>query len=154
MFLALRSRAVESSALMSDTEHFVKSKEYLLGLQARLSNTPRLLIVEDCQADALMLLKELEGFDVHPEVTYGKESAVAKLRESRYDLAFVDIKMYPGNGFELVGEMIGHESATEYIMVTGYPDAAVKSNAVRAGAILWLPKPVTRDTLALLFKTK
>jgi DNA-binding NtrC family response regulator len=155
MFLALRAHAVRLSARMGDTEHFVKSKEYLLALQARMTNTPRLLIVEDCQADALLLLTALEGFDVHSEVTYSSADALVKLKESKYDVSFVDAKMLaPFDGLDLIYAMVGHDSKTEFIMVTGYPDAAIKSNMVRAGALLMLPKPVKRETLSLLFKPK
>lgn len=137
-----------------DTELFIRSAEYLQGIQARLTETPRLVIVEDSQADALLLLHQLEPFDVHVKICYDPKEALARMKAKEFDLAFVDIKMPLITGDEMLQELIGVRTGCEYIYVTGYPDAAIKSNAVRSGALLVLPKPISRDKLALLFRAK
>ena len=58
-----------------------------------------------------------EGYQV--TAVHGSEEALYQLGRKSFDLAILDIKMYPMNGVELLAEIKKRSPSTRVIMVSG-----------------------------------
>jgi DNA-binding NtrC family response regulator len=114
---------------------------------------PQALIVDDDErfVQALSSLVEHEGFQV---------SAARSLQEARVylervmpDVALIDLMLGDGDGIELIREL-AMTAATKLIMVTGFAGVDNTVEALRAGVVDVLTKPLDigqlRERLALI----
>jgi two-component system LytT family response regulator len=77
---------------------------------------------------------------------------IAELKESRYDVLFLDIQMPGKGGFEIIEE-VGQEHLPITIFVTAHHHCAVRAFEVHA--LDYLTKPVEPERLkAALFRVK
>jgi two-component system response regulator RegA len=72
--------------------------------------------------------------------------AVALAREDSPELAVVDLKM-PGalSGLDVVRELCAIDPSTRVVVLTGYGSIATAVEAMRLGAVNYLPKPADAD---------
>ncbi len=91
-------------------------------------------------------LREL-GHQVDMETT--KSGAIAKVKQTAYQLVLTDLRLGDDDGFDLIALTKKHHPETAVMVMTGYatPDTAVQ--AVRAGAFDLLTKPLIDDELTL-----
>ncbi|HRQ61391.1 MAG TPA: response regulator [Alphaproteobacteria bacterium] len=110
------------------------------------SNPKKILIVEDNNFVRMQIVKFLqaEGFET-VEGMNGDE-ALQKM-DSSIDLAIVDVRMEPINGFEFIKVIRADEYKTPVILVTGDQDPELLSDASRMGVAAVLMKPVQRERL-------
>jgi two-component system LytT family response regulator len=102
------------------------------------------LIVDDeplARAGMRMLLEEEAGIATIAEARNGAE-AVTLIRESRPDLALLDVQMPGMDGFAVLKEL-GADSMPPVIFVTAHDKYAIQ--AFEVNAIDYLLKPVTRE---------
>jgi len=111
-----------------------------------------LLIVDDdplvCQSLKEMLT--LEGYTADA-VTDG-HAALAKLRESDYQLVLSDIQMPGLNGIELLKELKGQTPDTPVIFITGHGHIDGAVEAIKLGAYDYISKPIDDTRLKLTIK--
>jgi len=105
------------------------------------------IIVDDEPRSQKKLRNLLAGN--HPEVelpAIGKNVAegVQLIRQHRPDVVFLDIEMPDGLGFDLLQQL--EDQPFQVIFTTAYNQYAI--NAIRAGALDYLLKPVAPDELA------
>jgi FixJ family two-component response regulator len=75
-------------------------------------------------------------------------SALEYLRAARPDLPaclILDVQLPDINGLDLQGQLSGRDDPP-IVFITGHGDIPSSVRAIRAGAIDFLPKPLTRDT--------
>jgi two-component system, LytTR family, response regulator len=89
------------------------------------------------------LLSGLDEVDVAGECRNGRE-VIAALRESRFDVLFLDIQMPGKDGFEVI-EQMGTVHMPVTVFVTAHNDYAVKAFEVQA--LDYLTKPVEPERL-------
>jgi FixJ family two-component response regulator len=58
-----------------------------------------------------------------------------------------DMRMPGTTGIELHQQLVAAGHAIPTILITAYPDEAVRARAARAGILCYLPKPVPSDAL-------
>ncbi|MCD8497635.1 MAG: response regulator [Alphaproteobacteria bacterium] len=111
-----------------------------------MSETKKILVVEDNNFVRMQIVKFLqaEGFET-VEGMNGDE-AIQKI-DSSVDLAIVDVRMEPINGFEFIKVIRADDYKTPVILVTGDQDPELLSDASRMGVAAVLMKPVQRDRL-------
>ena len=115
--------------------------------------TPKtILIVDDEQSHRLMLRAHLEeeGFQI-VEASDGHE-AVDRAAERSFDLILMDIRMPTMDGIEALKRIQETAAATPVIMMTAYGSINSAVEALQAGAIDYLTKPLDMDEL--IFKAK
>jgi FixJ family two-component response regulator len=66
---------------------------------------------------------------------------------STFACLITDMRMPGTTGIELHQELVDAGHAIPTILITAYPDEMVRAQAVRAGILCYLPKPVTSDAL-------
>ncbi len=68
-------------------------------------------------------------------------------RRGRFACLITDMRMPGTTGIELHDKLVAGGQAVPTILITAYPDDAIRARAVRAGILCYLPKPVTSDAL-------
>ena len=62
-------------------------------------------------------------------------------------MAVLDLKMPGGSGLDLLKELRRADPSTRVLMLTGYGSIATAVQAVREGAVGYLPKPADADEI-------
>jgi DNA-binding NtrC family response regulator len=105
--------------------------------------SPKSILIVDDEENLLLLLERIltrQGY----EVATAKNSHDARtLLDSRmFQLAILDIKMFPLDGVFLLGEIKRRSPSTEVIMITAYPTVDTRNECMKKGASTYLTKPV------------
>ncbi len=107
-----------------------------------------ILLVDD-EEELVSTLAERLGFrDIEADWAVSAEAALAKARETSYDLAVLDVKMPGMGGVELKRELAAIQPAMKFIFVTGHgSESEFKAGSAEAGREFYLIKPLRIDTL-------
>ncbi len=111
------------------------------------------LLVVDDEANFLILLDRIlsrEGYQV--TAARNAEQAVGHLARENFDLAILDINMYPMNGIEVLAEIKERSPMTQVVMITGYPTKHTRDESKKLGAAGYLTKPIDMSELKALLR--
>lgn len=111
-----------------------------------------ILIVEDERSQREMLRDFLVKAGHRAVEARNGAEAVDLVRRMNPDLAIVDYKMPGQNGLEVLGELKALDAELDVIMVTAYGTVETAVNAMKAGAMDYISKPVDLEELLLLVK--
>ena len=106
------------------------------------------VLVVDDEENLLVLLDWIltkEGFYV--KTASDADRALHLLDEETFDMAILDIQMYPMDGIRLLSELRKRSPSTAVIMTTAYPAPDILSECVEHGADALLAKPMDLDEL-------
>lgn len=111
-----------------------------------------LLIVDDefLVCESLKEMLTLEGYTV--DTAPDGNTALAKLKDNRYQLILSDIQMPGLNGFELLKEIQGRSPNTTIIFITGHGHIDGAVEAIKLGAYDYITKPIDDLRLKLSIK--
>jgi two-component system, response regulator RegA len=111
----------------------------------------RILVVDDDAAFCDVLARALNrrGFEV--AVAHCLREALECLEAGAPDFAVVDLKMPDGSGLTLVERMRNLDPATRIVVLTGFASVATAVEAIKLGAIHYLPKPADADDIVAAF---
>jgi len=101
-----------------------------------------ILIVDD-EENLLLLLERIlskQGYRV--ATAKNSYDALALLETRVFQLAILDIKMFPIDGVMLLGEIKSRRPSIEVIMITAYPTVDTRDQCMKQGASTYLTKPV------------
>lgn len=107
----------------------------------------RILVVDDEAPlrDVLSRFLKSRGYLVQTAGDGG--AAIRELRSQQYALLLTDVRLPDSFGVQLIDAAHAHDPDLAVILLTGYPDAAVKTAAYEHGAMDYLTKPVPLDEL-------
>ena len=113
-----------------------------------ISEAKVFIVDDDCAVrDSLMLMIEQEGIKVG---TYSNgEDFLNACCKNAYGCAILDIRMPGMDGMQLQQELNRRNIKLPIIFLTGHGDIPLSVKAVKAGAVDFLTKPVTRENLLL-----
>ncbi len=114
-----------------------------------MSNTPRILIVDDEQAFCRSIVKVLTGRKLSAMAVFNAEAAMAELANNPYDVVVMDIKMPGIGGIELLKWVKEQRLPAEVIILSGHASMDVALEAVKLGAYDYLMKPCDIEDLLL-----
>lgn len=80
------------------------------------------------------------------------DEAIKKVRESGFDLIFLDIKMPRKDGLETLGDLKKTSPNSKVVIATGYKSIETAQEAVRLGATDYIVKPFNRKQIVDLVK--
>lgn len=134
----------------------MNSQELITKLVERFTHSPRVLIVDDDENFVVLFRHTLEECGCIVDVSTETESAVDKIRYQTitnhpYDLIFLDLKMPPHNGTYVLSRAKELSPKTPVVIVTGYPDSDLVSEALKFGYLGLISKPIDFKELELLF---
>jgi two-component system, response regulator RegA len=85
------------------------------------------------------------GFEVR--TAKSAEEALALAHQDSPEFAVVDLRMPGASGIDVVRELCAIDPGTVIVMLTGYGSIATAVEAIRAGAVHYLSKPVDIDEI-------
>lgn len=115
------------------------------------------LVVEDIDYNAEAMVALLKVMGCHATTASTGAAALARLREGRYDVAFIDCDLPDMSGPDLARTLTtaGSTSLPRLIATTAYADDAMRVRCHQSGMIGYIVKPVTRQKLrAVLASTE
>jgi len=110
------------------------------------------LIIDDELALRQIIAATVRRAGYSVDMASGVKEAASKLVRGDVDLAICDIKMEDGDGVELVRSMKSAGIPTIFIMVTAFASVQTAVEALRAGAMDYMVKPV--DSEELLYRLR
>ncbi|MBI3852603.1 MAG: sigma-54-dependent Fis family transcriptional regulator [Verrucomicrobia bacterium] len=118
----------------------------------------RLLIIDDEENIRKTTAVVLEGMG---HETVGVETGTAALRQlekASFDVAFLDLKLNGESGLELLPELLKSSPQLDVVVFTAYASIETAVQAMRLGAIDYIPKPFTpeqiRQVISRINKTR
>jgi CheY-like chemotaxis protein/glycine cleavage system H lipoate-binding protein len=107
----------------------------------------RILVIDDEEVVLASVEKILKRDDTLIDKVQSAEEALGLLRQTDYDVVIADL-MLPGmNGLELVCKVREEKPDIPTIMITGFATIQSATQAMKIGAVEYLPKPFTRSEL-------
>ena len=111
-----------------------------------------MLVVDDEKLIAMDIKKIVtsEGHDVI--TTQSGIEASRAIEDSNIDLVFLDLVLPDMNGVEILKEIKKAKSDLPVVIITGYPDSEIMTQALELGPISVLKKPFSREQIRDLLK--
>ena len=126
-------------------------KAPVMSSEVRSTDAPSLLIVDD---DAILrerLARALSarGFEVQTAGSYDEAMALARVECP--ELALVDLRIPGRSGLELIRDLKALDAETKIVVLTGYGSIATTIDAMKLGAVYYLPKPADAEDILSAF---
>jgi CheY-like chemotaxis protein len=112
-----------------------------------MSDRTRILVVDDEEIVCLSVQRILAREGLEVDMATNAQAALAKAAERQYNLVITDLMMPELNGIELMHALREKGLDAPFLMITGYPTIKTAIQALRLGAIDYVPKPFTRQEL-------
>ncbi|WP_404786552.1 PleD family two-component system response regulator [Altericista sp. CCNU0014] len=111
----------------------------------------RFLIIDDSSVDRHALASVLESLGHAVDQCSSPTDALSTIEEGKYDLVFLDVVMPEQDGYKFLRAMrLNPKTASQYVVFCSSKKTPLEINygVKRAGANDYLPKPVSRDSVA------
>ena len=108
---------------------------------------PRILIVDDDPGQRSLLDSFLKGQGFETVVVTSGDRALTALRAEPFDMMISDVRMPGISGLETLRQARQEHKVLPVLLVTAYADIREAVNAMRDGAVNYLPKPIDLDEL-------
>jgi len=107
----------------------------------------RMLVIddEDVVLESCRKIFSQEGFNV--VTTNSPEEGLKLLQDSRFDVVLCDWKMPGFDGMDVVEEIDRRSPESAIVMISGYPTVGRAAEAMKRGAMDYVPKPFTPDEI-------
>ncbi|MBW2036127.1 MAG: sigma-54-dependent Fis family transcriptional regulator [Deltaproteobacteria bacterium] len=111
-----------------------------------------IMVVEDGESQRVMLRDFLvkKGHSVS-EAENG-DQAIRQIRNSYFDLVFLDYKMPGKNGLEILREIKRMNPEIDIVMMTAYGTIETAVEAMKAGAVDYITKPIDLEEVLILIE--
>jgi two-component system response regulator RegA len=115
--------------------------------------SPGILLVDDSFVlrDRLALAFEERGFRV--EVAGNADEALQRYRLRPTERAVIDLRMPGRSGLTLIPDLIAVRPDVRIVILSGFGSIATAIEAIRLGAVNFLPKPADADEILRAFET-
>ena len=112
----------------------------------------KLLYLEDDEALANMTQRALNsrGWDVDHANSIAK--AIECYQTKQYTHALLDMKLDDGNALHMISQLANAQPQLKIVLLTGYASIATAVQAIKQGALNYLPKPATIEEILSAFE--
>jgi FixJ family two-component response regulator len=115
--------------------------------------TRLIAIVDDDPSVCRAVERLLRSFGLRAETFHSGEGLLRALESSRrFDCAVMDVQMPGMNGLEVQRRLALREVALPLVFITAHDEAGVAERAIAAGAVGFLRKPFTDESLIGLIR--
>jgi two-component system nitrogen regulation response regulator NtrX len=114
----------------------------------------RILVIDDDAAirDSIRMILEYEGYDCLLSPT--AQEGLAAIEKQTPDIVFLDIKMPGMDGLEALAKIKQIDGALPVVMISGHGTTSTVVEAMKAGAVDFIDKPVARERLLVTIKNE
>ncbi len=109
-----------------------------------------ILVVEDGQSQREMLKDFLAGEGHRVAGAENGNAAIQQVRDGHFDLLLLDFKMPGMNGIEVLKKIKSINPEISVVMMTAYGTIETAVDAMKLGAVDYIPKPIDLDELIIL----
>jgi NtrC-family two-component system response regulator AlgB len=109
-----------------------------------------LLVIDDEASLRRTLRTALESMGHRVTEASDGAKALEALRQQRFDLAFLDLRLGKEKGLDLLPELLRAAPGLHVVIVTAYASLDSAVEAMRKGAFDYLPKPFTPDQIRVV----
>jgi len=114
---------------------------------SELENPGKILVIDDEEIVHHSIKRILSRLGYEVEGVFTAQEALDKLDNNHYSAVITDLMMPEMNGIEMMHAMKERGVNPPTIMITGYPTIKSAIQALRLGAMDYIPKPFTRQEL-------
>jgi NtrC-family two-component system response regulator AlgB len=107
----------------------------------------RVLVVDDEKNIRATLELCLESMGCEVAVAASGEAALAALGQRSFDMAFVDLRLRETSGLELLPRLLAESPQLAVVILTAYATFDTAVEAIKRGAVDYLPKPFLPDQI-------
>ncbi|MBN2455250.1 MAG: sigma-54-dependent Fis family transcriptional regulator [Sedimentisphaerales bacterium] len=112
----------------------------------------RILIVDDEANIRKTLGIYLEGEGHYVKAVSNAKGALNEISTEVFDLVFLDLRLGQTNGLDLIPDIKTAAPWTKIVVITAYASIDTAVEAIRKGAIDYIPKPFEPDNVAIILK--
>src|SRR5512140_806740 len=103
----------------------------------------RVLVVDDEKNIRATLAVCLEALGCRVVACGTADSALEGLEREPFDVAFLDLRLGETNGLDLLPRLLAARAGLSVVVITAYATIETAVEAIRRGAVDYLPKPFT-----------
>jgi two-component system, NtrC family, response regulator AlgB len=113
----------------------------------KLNSSMRLLIVDDEENIRTTTAVVLEAMGHEVTGVADRAAALRQLEDDHFDIAFLDLKLEDESGLDLLPELLKIDPLLEVVVFTAYASIETAVEAMRRGAVDYIPKPFTPEQI-------
>jgi len=113
--------------------------------------TTSILLVDDETFFRERLGRAFEKRDYTVFLAADYDEAMTMVKKNKPKMAVVDLKMPGKSGLELIKDALAVHRKMKIVVLTGYGSIATATDAVKLGAVSYLPKPADIDDIITAF---
>src|SRR5438270_5753226 len=110
-----------------------------------------MLLIDDDASLRKSLRLALEAMGHQVAEARDGDQAQSQLGRGLFDVAFLDLRLGRKQGLDLLPTLVRLAPGLPFVVITAYATIATAVEAMRRGALDYLPKPFTPDQLRLVF---
>ena len=118
-------------------------------MSGQKEKNPRILLVDDDQHLLQSMAPWLEDCGYPTSMARNLAESYQCLQEQPFELALIDLRLGPEDGFELLKHCNKHYPNTTVVLMTGYATVDTGIEAIRAGAFDLVTKPLIDEELLM-----
>jgi len=103
----------------------------------------RVLVVDDEKSIRNNLALYLESMGCKAEAVADADAALRAAAHAHFDLALLDLRLGPSSGLDLIPKLLGERHDLAIVIITAHASFDSAVEAIRRGALDYLPKPFT-----------
>jgi len=112
---------------------------------------PKLLIVDDSEAFCSMMGRVFERRGYEVRLAYSVGEAEGLLECWSPEFALLDLRLPGQAGLALIPKIIASNPESRVVILTGFASIATAVEAIKLGAVQYLPKPVDAEAIETAF---
>ncbi len=109
----------------------------------------KILIIDDEEGLHKGCRRVLEPHGFHVESAFTLTGGLQKIREQLFDVVLLDIMMPDGRGLDIIPPIIEQDPDSACVVMTGFATVELAVEAMKVGAVNFIPKPFSSDLLLL-----
>ena len=119
---------------------------------AESKDAMRVLIIDDEEniRRTTAVVFEALGHEVVGAASGG--AALERMEKAPFDIAFLDLKLDGEDGLEVLPQLLKRDSRLDVVVFTAYASIETAVEAMRRGAVDYLPKPFTPEQIRRVFE--
>ncbi len=117
-----------------------------------MAKKPQILVVDDDEVIRLSFKKLFEKEKITAEIVPDGRTALKRIEEMQFDLAFIDLMMPELSGMDVLRLVRENSPKTRVIIITGFGTVNNAVEAMKFGAADFIQKPFTPEQIRQLLK--